>query len=57
MARAFALPGGDDAVRHEARDDLRRRLVGAQVIAEYERIGEGDADKPPAGMETDAANA
>ncbi len=28
-------------------------LLGAQVMAEYERIGTGDADKPPAAMRTD----
>ena len=29
-------------------------LLGAQVIAEYERIGKGDAGKPPAPMRTEA---
>ena len=29
-------------------------LLGAQVIAEYERIAKGNAEKPPAAMRTDA---
>ena len=29
-------------------------LLGAQVIAEYERIKAGDADKPPVEMKTEA---
>jgi len=29
-------------------------LLGAQVIAEYERIEAGDADKPPVEMKTEA---
>lgn len=29
-------------------------LLGAQVIAEYERFAKGDADKPPTAMRTDA---
>lgn len=29
-------------------------LLGAQVIAEYERFGSGDANPPPAAMQTDA---
>ena len=29
-------------------------LLGAQVIAEYERIAEGNADKPPVAMRTEA---
>ena len=29
-------------------------LLGAQVIAEYERVAEGDADKPPVAMKTEA---
>ncbi len=29
-------------------------LLGAQVIAEYERIAKGNADQPPAAMRTDA---
>ncbi len=28
-------------------------LLGAQVIAEYERVAEGDADKPPVAMKTE----
>ena len=29
-------------------------LLGAQVIAEYERIGQGNADKPPVALRTEA---
>ena len=29
-------------------------LFGAQVIAEYERLGKGDADKPPVALRTEA---